>query len=60
MLWSCHLGEDYPDHQGLDHDSHDALQAHGEDSFWTLLGGKPEAVTDGVLRFDAEQEAGSE
>lgn len=60
MFRASHLGEDDSHHQCLNHDADDALQAHSEDGFGTLLGGESETVADGVLGFDAEQEAGRE
>lgn len=47
-------------HEGLDHDSRDALEAHDEDGFGTLFCGGAAAIADGMLGLDAEEEAGSE
>jgi hypothetical protein len=60
MLWTGHLGEHDADHEGLDHDAVDGLEAHDEDRLGALLGGGSHAIADGVLRFDGEQEAGRE
>jgi len=47
-------------HEGLDQNTRDALKAHDEYSFGTLLGSGTETVSDGVLGLDAEEEAASE
>jgi len=40
--------------------SPEGLEAHHEDGLWTLGGSGPHSVANCVLRFDGEQEAGSE
>lgn len=44
----------------LDHHAPDALKTHSDDGLGALLGGGSASVPDGVLRLQAEQEAGSE
>jgi len=44
----------------LDQNTRNALNAHDEYSFGTLLGGGTETVSDGVLSLDAEEKAAGE
>lgn len=54
------LGEHDADHEGLNHHTSDALEAHDEDRLGTFLGGGPATIPDRMLRLHAEQETGSE
>lgn len=54
LLGPGKFGEHYPHHEGLDHNSADALDAHDEDRFRALLRGGPDSVSDGVLSLHTE------
>ncbi|KAJ8892246.1 hypothetical protein PR048_004826 [Dryococelus australis] len=60
LLRARQLGEHDADHEGLYHNSGDALQAHHEDGLGALLCSVSRPVAYGVLRLDAEEEAGRE
>lgn len=47
-------------HKSLNENTDDALKAHNEDRFGTLLVGGSRAIADGVLGFDGEEEAAGE
>lgn len=55
-----HLSEHNAHHEGLHHDSEDALNAHDEYGFRAFFRREARTVADGVLSFNTEQEAGGE
>jgi len=60
VCWFSELGEHDPGYSRCNEDSHNALDTHQYDRFWTLGGRHPASISDGVLSLHTEQEGGGE